>query len=190
MAENIVFFDLETQRSANDVGGWAHKRDMRMSIGVTFCTSRDGYRIYTEDEAPALVDELLKAGLVVGFNVIDFDYEVLSAYTPLDLSYTTHTLDLLVDIEKVIGGRERLDNIGQATLSAGKTASGLDAVRWFREGRLREIAEYCCYDVKLTRWVYEYGRRHGTLSFIDRAGQRRMFDIRWSREVKPTSSLS
>ena len=39
MAENFVYFDLETKRSANDVGGWDRKADMGMSIGVTFSTA-------------------------------------------------------------------------------------------------------------------------------------------------------
>ena len=38
MPRDIVYFDLETQRTANDVGGWDKKRDMGMSLGVTFST--------------------------------------------------------------------------------------------------------------------------------------------------------
>ena len=36
---NIVYFDLETQKSAAEVGGWDKKRDMKMSVGVTYNTS-------------------------------------------------------------------------------------------------------------------------------------------------------
>ena len=35
---NIVYFDLETQKSAEEVGGWNKICDMRMSVGVTFST--------------------------------------------------------------------------------------------------------------------------------------------------------
>ena len=38
---NIVYFDLETQRSAQEVGGWDRIRDMGLSIGVTYSTARD-----------------------------------------------------------------------------------------------------------------------------------------------------
>src|ERR1700753_716751 len=38
MLSDIVYFDLETQRTANDAGGWDRKRDMGMSIGVTYST--------------------------------------------------------------------------------------------------------------------------------------------------------
>src|SRR3954471_20786405 len=87
MVQDVVYFDLETQRTANDAGGWHRKRDMGMSIGVTYSTRLDEYRIYTEKNVQALVDQLVRADLVVGFNVINFDYEVLMAYTILDLPH-------------------------------------------------------------------------------------------------------
>jgi len=42
---DIVYFDLETQRTANDAGGWDKKRDMGMSIGVTYSTLTGLYHI-------------------------------------------------------------------------------------------------------------------------------------------------
>ena len=87
MPRDIVYFDLETQRTANDAGGWDRKHGMGMSIGVTFSTRLGEYRIYTEKSVNALVDQLLHADLVVGFNVINFDYEVLMGYTILDLQH-------------------------------------------------------------------------------------------------------
>jgi DEAD/DEAH box helicase domain-containing protein len=48
MSRNIVYFDLETQRTANDAGGWDKKRDMGMSVGVTYSTASGQYQIYSE----------------------------------------------------------------------------------------------------------------------------------------------
>src|SRR5690606_15319768 len=87
MAENFVYFDLETRRSANDVGGWDRKADMGMSVGVTFSTAENRYRIYDESTVQELIDELCSADLVVGFNHVSFDYEVLMGYTILDLPH-------------------------------------------------------------------------------------------------------
>jgi len=36
MAKNILYFDLETQKSAEEVGGWDKIREMRMSIGFQY----------------------------------------------------------------------------------------------------------------------------------------------------------
>ena len=180
MTPNILYFDLETQRTANDVGGWDKKRDMGMSVGVTYSTASGRYQIYSEKRVNDLVNELLRADLVVGFNVINFDYEVLMGYTILDLPHQVRTLDLLVELEKKLGHRLSLDAVATATLSVGKTADGLDAIRWWREGKLAEIAEYCCFDVKVTRLVHEFGRDQKHLLFTDRFQQKRRVDVDWN----------
>src|SRR3974390_924447 len=133
---NIVYFDLETQRTANDVGGWEKKRDMGMSVGVTYSTHLTEYRIYPEKRVDDLIQQLLRADLVVGFNVINFDYEVLMGYTILDLPHQCRTLDRRVELKQKLGHPLGLDAVASATLGVGKTGDGLDAIRWWREGRL------------------------------------------------------
>lgn len=179
MSQDIVYFDLETQRTANDAGGWDKKHNMGMSVGVTYSTKLGEYQIFPEKRVDDLVDQLRRADLVVGFNVINFDYEVLMGYTPIDLPYQCRTLDLMVDIEGKLGHRLGLDALASATLGVGKTADGLDAIRWWREGRVLEIAEYCCYDVKCTKLVHEYGAQHKQLFFTDRFKQRRSVAVEW-----------
>lgn len=176
--KNIVYFDLETQKSATEVGGWHNVRDMRMSLGVTFSTARGGYRIYPEREVDALIEELRRADLVVGFNHIRFDYEVLHGYTVLDLSQVP-SLDLLIELQKVLNHRLTLDSVASATFGAEKTADGMQALKWFKEGRLLEIAEYCCYDVKLTKLVHEFGRQHRQLFYTNRNGQLQSVTVGW-----------
>jgi hypothetical protein len=180
MARDIVYFDLETQRTANDAGGWDKKHEMRVSIAVTYSTALGEYRIFEERDVDALVEQLVKADLVVGFNVINFDYEVLSRYTVLDLAHTARTLDLLVEIEKVLGHRLSLDSVASATLGVGKTGDGLDAIRWWREGRLLEIAEYCCFDVKCTKLVHEHGASHRQLQYVDKFRNKKSVAVQWS----------
>ena len=176
---NIIYFDLETQRTANDVGGWDKKRNMGMSVGVTYSTALLEYRIYPEKRVNDLIQQLLRADLVVGFNLVNFDYEVLMGYTILDLPHQLATLDLLVEIENAIGNRLKLDNIAQATLGVGKTAEGIDAIKWWRQRRLMEIAEYCCFDVKVTKLVHEHGVAHGEIFYTDKFGRKQRMEIRW-----------
>lgn len=170
--KNIVYFDLETQKSAQEVGGWHNKAAMKMSIGVTYSTARESYKIYPENQAEDLVKELQRADCVVGFNIIDFDYKVLSAYTIFDFSQVP-TLDLLTDVEKKIGRRIKLDAIAHETLGVGKTADGLEALKWWKEGKIQEIAEYCCYDVKTTWQVHDYGSRWGKVFYKNSNTHRR-----------------
>ena len=176
---NIVYFDLETQRTANDVGGWDKKRNMGMSLGVTYSTGLDEYRIYPEKRVDDLIQQLLRADLVVGFNVVNFDYEVLMGYTILDLPHHLQTFDLLVEVEKVARNKPPLDNIAQATLGVRKTADGVDAIKWWRERRLLEIAQYCCFDVKVTRLIHEHGVRNRELFYIDKFNRKQRLEVAW-----------
>ena len=114
MAQNFVYFDLETQRSANDVGGWGKKSDMLMSVGVTYSTKRGGYHIYPEEEVNDLIDELLDADLVIGYNHLYFDYEVLMGYTILNLKEQTANLDLMLDLERHLEHRPKLEAVAGA----------------------------------------------------------------------------
>jgi hypothetical protein len=177
---DIVYFDLETQRTANDVGGWDKKHQMGMSVGVTYSTVEGTYEIFPESRAGDLVARLRKADLVVGYNILSFDYEVLMAYTILDLPHFLPTLDLLLHVERATGHRLKLEELAQGTLGVGKIAEGLDAIRWWREGKVMEIAKYCCFDVKVTRLVHEHGARHGELFYSDRFGRKQRMEINWA----------
>lgn len=176
---NIVYFDLETQKSADEVGGWGNIRDMRMSVGVTYSTARGTYQIYGEPRVDALIEELRRADLVVGFNILRFDYDVLLGHSPFFDPQQVPTLDMLIDLQKTLPHRLSLDALAQATLGIEKTSDGMQAIRWFREGRLLEIAEYCCYDVKITRLVHEFGRANGCLFYKDRYGKTSSVPVSW-----------
>ncbi len=176
--KNIVYFDLETQKSAEDVGGWNNIRDMRMSVGVTYSTARGEYRIYAEKEVDDLIKELMRADLVVGFNNLRFDYEVLHGYTVMDLKQIP-TLDMLVDLQKALQHRLSLDSVANASLGVEKTAEGLQAIKWFREGKLMEIAEYCCYDVKITKLVHEFGAENKQVFYKNKFGTKLSVAVDW-----------
>src|SRR6476646_4805460 len=102
--KNIVYFDLETQKSAEEVGGWNRISEMKMSIGVTYSTERGSYRIYGEKNVNDLLTELSRADLVVGFNHLRFDYEVLHGYTALDLRQIP-TLDMMIELQNTLQHR-------------------------------------------------------------------------------------
>ena len=178
MAKNIVYFDLETQKSAEEVGGWGNISKMGMSVGVTYSTAAGEYKIYGEKQVNDLITDLQRADLVVGFNNLRFDYEVLHGYTAFDLTQLP-TLDMLVILNDTLGHRLSLDSIATATFNVEKTAEGLQAIRWFKDGKLAEIAEYCCYDVKITKLVHEYGVQHRQLHYANRFGKKLTVPVKW-----------
>ncbi len=177
--KNIVYFDLETQKSAEEVGGWHRIRDMRMSVGVTYSTARGDYKIYGESQVNDLIEELRRADLVVGFNQQRFDYEVLQGHNDFFDREQLQSLDMLIDLQKTLQHRISLDSIAVATFGVEKTAEGLQAIRWFKEGKLLNIAEYCCYDVKITKLVHEYGMAEKQLFYHDKFGKKNSVAVNW-----------
>src|SRR5262249_5845489 len=150
-----------------------------MSIGVTYSTLRGDYRIYHEREVNVLIDELRRADLVVGFNSLRFDYEVLVGHNPFFDIEQLRTLDMLVELQKTLQHRLSLESIATATFGVEKTSEGMQAIRWFKEGKLLEIAEYCCYDVKITRMVHEYALHNKRLHYTNRFGKKLSVPVAW-----------
>ena len=177
--KKIVYFDLETQKSAEEVGGWSHISRMRMSVGVTYSTAQGEYQIFGEKQVDDLIRNLQRAEMIVGFNILRFDYEVLHGYTTLDLRQLP-TLDLMIDLQNKLQHRLSLDSIATATFGVEKTAEGMQAILWYREGKLMEIAEYCCYDVKLTKMVHEYGCRHRQIHYLSRFSKKMTVPVSWA----------
>ncbi len=186
---NIVFFDLETRRSAAQVGGWDKAGLMGVSVAVTYSTRDRAYRIYTEDEVDALIQEMKAADLVVGYNHIGFDYEVIQPFSFWNIADMTNNLDICLDLSSKLGHRLALDAIATPSLGGlSKTAKGTDALKWWAayeaEGdieKLMDIATYCCYDVKVTMEVYYYGVEHGYVLYENKSGEVTEIPVDWKR---------
>lgn len=157
---DVVVFDLETQRLFSDVGGRANIKQLGLSLAVVYSMREDAYISYYEEDAEALVDRLSCADLVVGYNALNFDYPVLERYDGWRL-YRVPVLDMMLLVAEELGFRVSLDSLAGATLGQRKTADGLQAVDWYRAGRLDLVEEYCRADVELTAELFHYGRQHG-----------------------------
>ncbi len=172
-----VFFDVETQNSFEEVGGHYPER-LRLAVAVTYNTADRVFQRYTEADIPALVSELQAADLIVGFNLYGFDYPVLKRYTPVELSRLP-TLDMLDALYKRLGFRISLDSVAAATLGVNKSADGLQAVRWWKAGRIEDIFTYCEKDVDITRQVYEFGRQYHYVQYFDRQYRLQRVPVAW-----------
>lgn len=176
---NIVFFDLETQNLFEDVGGRNNIAALKVSCAVTWSSVRNDYAVYWEKDVPALVAELKSAGRVVGFNLKGFDYEVLRPYVPDERLQFLPTLDILDDLFRSLSFRVSLDSVARATLGDTKSASGIQAVVWWREGKLDPLVEYCKADVNITRRIYEFGCANGFVQYYTRLGSKQKVKVNW-----------
>jgi len=173
-----VVFDLETERLAGEVGGWGYARAMGMAVGVSW-SEGDGYRSWLgEGGVPGLVGYLGEFDLVVGFNHVGFDYEVLRGYGAHALA-SLNNLDILVEVARSAGKRVGLGSLAYGTLGCGKTGSGKESVAWVRAGRLDLVEAYCREDVRLTRDLYLFGRAHGSLVYRGAFGKLGQVRVSW-----------
>ena len=176
----ILYFDLETQKSADDVGGWGNIHEMKLAVGVVWDSCEQEYFSYLEGAASQLVKKLRTADLVVGFNVKKFDYGVLQPYADFDLDEIT-TFDMLIDVNKKLGHRLSLNHLAENTLNAEKSADGLVSLQWYKEGKIDKIIEYCKQDVEITRDLFLYGESHGYVKYSTRSGVAKELKVKWER---------
>jgi DEAD/DEAH box helicase domain-containing protein len=149
-----------------------------MSAAVTYSTAASSYHRYTESRVKALLEELRSAELVVGFNVLEFDYEVLRGYVDAPFERLP-TLDMMDHLARRLGFRVSLDSLATATLRTSKSADGLQAIRWYRQGLIDKVLTYCEKDVEITKNLHEYGKQLKVVYYWDKQYQRQMVPVSW-----------
>lgn len=189
MKPGDVVFDIETKYSFDEVGGRNNFDKLGVSVVGAYFYGDDPstalgtgrYLTFEEHEIPEFEKLLKNAGLVIGFNIHHFDLPVLQPYVSFKLK-TLPTLDLMEDVERGAGFRISLDNLSETTLGARKAGDGMQALRWYKEGKIDDIKKYCLKDVELTKNLYEYGVTNGNVLFYSRdAGGRVAIPVGWER---------
>lgn len=163
---NKIVFDLETQKAFDEVGGRDKSHLLKVSVVGIYSYPQDKYYCFTEDEIYRVGEMFLEADQIIGFNIKNFDFEVLRPYFNFDI-HTLPYLDILSEVEKLIGHRIRLDNLAQMTLGNGKNGDGLEALKLFKQGRIEDLKKYCINDVKITKELYDYVLKYGKLLYKD-----------------------
>lgn len=151
-----IVFDIETKYGADDVGGWKNADKMGMSVAVAYSLEDNEYLYFEESNMGSFLSLLENARLLVGFNIINFDIKVLSGYGKLNISHIPK-LDILLNVKMITGRLFSLDKLASATLKAQKSGNGLQALKWYEEGNMEKLFEYCKHDVELTRDILFFG---------------------------------
>jgi DEAD/DEAH box helicase domain-containing protein len=192
MNSGDIVFDVETKRSFDEVGGRNNFDKLGVSVvgayiyGENSSTTLEAgqYRTFEEHEIPEFEKLLLSAGRVIGFNINHFDYSVLKPYLSLNTKIL-QTLDLMDDVEKGAGFRISLDNLSEQTLGVRKSGDGMQAIRWFKDGKIEEIKKYCLKDVELTKNLYEYGIKNGRIFFYSKSASGKVsIPVNWKLEIR------
>lgn len=165
--DNAVVFDIETKKSFDEVGGRDNLQALGVSVVGAYFYNQDKYVAYGEHEIPELEKELKDAELVIGFNIKGFDLPVLEPHLSFNLQ-ELNVLDLMDDMVANLGFRVSLDNLAKENLGISKSADGLQAIEWYKQGEIEKIKEYCLQDVRVTKELYEYGRKNGHVKVFSR----------------------
>lgn len=186
-----VVLDIETQNTFQDVGEYNPSLLSISLVGVYFYET-DTYESYLEHELPKLWPKLERADRIIGYNIHGFDFPVMNRYYSGDFMKFP-SLDIMKEIEKEIGFRVKLDDVAHATLGTGKSGNGLMAIEYFKKGELDKLRDYCLQDVKVTKEVYEFGKKEGKVFCFDRSGNKMEIAARYAPPVKkdrPTINLT
>jgi DEAD/DEAH box helicase domain-containing protein len=160
-----IVFDIETKNTFQEVGSNdATKLDISLLVIYDYDTNK--YLTFTENNFTELWPILEETDMLIGYNSNHFDIPLLNKYYPGDLT-AVGSLDILAEIRKSLGKGIRLDNVAEATIGIGKSGHGLQAIEWWKEGRMDKIEKYCKQDVKVTKDIYEYALKHKKLKYKD-----------------------
>lgn len=184
-AMRVLVFDIETRNQFADVGS-SNPTALDISLVGIHDSETDQYSSYLLEELPELWKIIEQTDMLVGFNSDHFDIPLLNKYYPGDLT-KIKSLDILKEIQGVLGRRIRLDSVAEGTLKANKSGNGLDAIKWWREGEIDKIREYCIKDVEITKKVYEYALENGSLKYKE-LGKVKDITIDTSNWLKEDSS--
>lgn len=159
-----VIFDVETDGLINGPAG--AQTFPNIYVVSIYESETDKYRSFTSDQLKDLWPILEKADLLIGYNSEGFDLPVLNHYYSGDLTKLP-SLDLLDEIKKSLGRRIKLDHVAEATLGRKKIGHGLEAMTWWKQGLYDKVKAYCEEDVRITKDVYEYALKNGSLKYKD-----------------------
>lgn len=163
--KDIIVIDIETKNTFKEVG-----RDnfdaLEISLIGLYSYNKNKYFAFEENEVDKVGEFLKNTGLLIGFSISRFDLPVMKRYfshlNDFDI-FSIPRLDLLDEIEILIGKRVGLDILAKANIGIGKSGHGLEAPGLYHDGKIEELKEYCLNDVKITKELYEFAKNRGYL---------------------------
>jgi DEAD/DEAH box helicase domain-containing protein len=180
-----ITFDIETANWITDTGS-NDPADLTIAIVCIHDSETGLYTSYLENELHQLWPILERADLLIGYNSDHFDIPLLNKYYPGDLT-RIKSLDIMVEVQKVISRRLKLDTLAEGTLGDKKLGGkGGQSIVWWRAGEVEKVREYCIKDVKLTRDLFDYAIKNGLLKYKE-LGKTRDIKLDTSKWLKKDS---
>ena len=166
LPETICVLDIETSETdfKNKSQCVVAVVGVKVYLRVGASYEPDEYRFYLADEMDGLAAFLSHfPGLIIGHNILDFDFGVLRSHVPLEgiIEKTTDTLLFLYRLNGRKLGGLKLDDLCKQNFGTGKTLMGASVPEMWRQGRRAEVIIYNETDCDLTQrlwWQLVSGR--------------------------------
>ena len=180
-SQKIGFFDLETQWLFQEIEPrWEHMRgyersrirdtlarELRLAVAGLMDYEGD-VKFFTEENIGELFNALESVDLIIGHNLLRFDYIVLSSYhSSVDVveKFQEKTFDTMKELEQVTGIFTSLDDLGRLNLGIPKSEDTLKIPKMWRDGEQDKVREYLRTDLEITKGLYDYGKTKGKLKY-------------------------
>ena len=165
----MIIYDLEIQNLVpprngsllpdfSYCSGWTDYVGMGLACLALYDCVRQEYHVFDEFNLDDIQKRFDKTDLVVGFNILKFDNNILRAY---DLKIQdSKCYDLLPEIARAAGTPNdfkglSLNAICEANFKAGKTGDGADAPKLYQTKNFGSLFNYCMADVRLTKKLFD-----------------------------------
>lgn len=176
--KDYLVFDIETKDLAPKDFSLENLARLGVSVACAWDSRSQKMLTFFEEDMPKLI-ELCYERLVIGYNIRRFDLPVMTGYG-LKME-GLEVLDLMDEVERGLGRRFiKLEYVAQGCLGEGKSGDGKMAVEWYKQGKMKELAEYCAVDVEVTRKVFRHGldKRFLAVEWPDKT--RKEFAVDWT----------
>lgn len=169
--------------------GWKDYANMGVSVIGVYDYVSGRYGVFLEDNIEGFRKLIKMRDVLVGFNSIGFDNQLLAANDvtiPKDKCY-----DLLAEIWKAAKlapkfnwkthGGYGLNAVATANIGAKKTGYGGSIPIDWQQGRIGRVINYCLHDVWLTKGVLDLVIENGEIKNPKLAGVLKMEKPQWEK---------
>ncbi len=177
-----VILDLETKHTFRE---FKEHKNLGISVIAIYDYRNSKGQVFRENEINALFPILESCSYIIGYNINSFDLPVLQAYYPGDITHFA-SFDLLDDIRLKLGRRLALNDLVATTLGKKKSGHGLMAIDYYKEGKWKELSDYCLDDVMVTQKLFEFGVRNREVFYLDETGKNSI-KVDWKRYLEEDS---
>ena len=163
------FFDVETTELASKT-----KPSSQLPLAIAGVRSENKNTLFSPKKLDpalrvgtleALFHHLRRAPMLVGHNVIDFDYQVVQKYgDPSDVkAWQAKTVDMFAILRRQTGEWFRLEDLAEANLGMSKKEDSREVPALWTAGQHQRVIEYLNQDLEMTQRLYESGKTNGFL---------------------------